>query len=151
MADLLERLEKATGPDTALDAAIVAELHDSIVKPYPPTDDFGPKNRWQFWSRDGKHFLSNESKWPVLPYTASFDAALTLIPKNWSGWMVADTNMSEAWNHAEARVSLNSCNNLLVARGATPVIALCIAILKARELKIKMKPDIGLGTDDAGD
>lgn len=83
MKDLIERLKLAVKPDPSLDAAIVAELHQAIVRPYPPTDDFGPKARWQFWSRDGAHFLANESKWPVLPYTKSIEAALTLMQEGY--------------------------------------------------------------------
>lgn len=80
-AELIAKLEALSGPDREIDAAIVASLNNAIVKRYPPTDDFGPKNRWQFWSEDGKHFLGSEGKYPVPPYTASLDATIALVER----------------------------------------------------------------------
>lgn len=95
---LAERCEKASGPDRELDAAIVAAMNNAIVKPYPPTDDFGPKDRWQFWSRDGAHFLGSEGKFPVKPVTASLDAAMTLVPESALAWNCGvSTGGNSAW------------------------------------------------------
>lgn len=78
---LLDRLKAVTGPDEELDVAITAWMHNASYKRYPPTDDFGPKNRWQFWSKDGAHFLGSEHKIKVQPLTASVDAALALVER----------------------------------------------------------------------
>lgn len=81
LSELLERVEACTGPDREIDAEIVAWLNNASVRRYPPTDDFGPRDRWQFWSLDGAHFLGSEGKFPVPPLTASIDAALALVEK----------------------------------------------------------------------
>jgi len=72
---LRDALTPLTGPSRDVDAMIVATLNNAIVKPYPVTDDFGPRNKWQFWSIDGKHFLGSESRFPVPAYTRSLDEA----------------------------------------------------------------------------
>lgn len=77
LLDLADRVE-AVKPSERVDAAIVAALNNAIVKKYPPSTDFGPSARWQFWSKDGEHFLGNESKYPILSYTTSLDAAQAL-------------------------------------------------------------------------
>lgn len=84
--EVVERLEKGEGADRELDAEIVALLNDCIVKRYPPTDDFGPKATWQFWSNDGKHFIGSDSHSPTSKFfvpklTASLDAAISLVEK----------------------------------------------------------------------
>lgn len=86
IASLILRIEDAKGADREIDVEIVAHLNKATVRPYPPTDDFGPRDRWQFWSRDGEHFLGSESKYPVPAYTASVDAALALVERCLPGW-----------------------------------------------------------------
>ena len=135
-ADLIAALEKAERPSEELDVQIVAFLHNAIVKRYPPTDDFGPKNRWQFWSRDGAHFLGSEYKFKVLNYTASLDAALSLVPKGlgyqldnfshqkWCG-LTEDHQNAEGTGHTGPKVS--------AAIAKTLPTAICIAALRAKE------------------
>lgn len=124
MNDLIERLEKATGPDRELDLAIgeaVGEANHS-----------GPAHHRPFreWA---KH------------YTASIDAALTLVPEGW--WMTLDRYVISdepepspmAW-----RAWLRKIEGDLDGDGPvyhrkhfspapTPAIALCIAAMKARQ------------------
>jgi len=127
--NLLTRLETESGE--GIDADIVAFLHDAIAKRYPPTDDYGPKDRWQFWSEDEKHFLGNEAKWPIVPYTSSVDAALTLVgegalyrlTKNKNGLFTATIQCGEVgpnfiYEEADAH---------------TPQNAICIVALKVME------------------
>lgn len=83
-SDIIDRLEKADGPSRELDAQITASLNSAVLKPYPQTDDYGPKAKWQFWSMDGAHFLGNENKFAVEPVTSSIDAAVAMCE-----WMVA--------------------------------------------------------------
>lgn len=64
-----------------LDAEITALVNDAIVKPYPPTDDYGPRNRWQFYSVDGKHFLGSEHRITILPYSTDLTSAISLLKK----------------------------------------------------------------------
>ena len=81
IAELIGRLKKATSGSEALEAEIAAFRNNAIVKPYPPSDDFGPHDHWQFWSLDGLHFLGNESRAPfkLSPWTRSIDAASGLL------------------------------------------------------------------------
>ncbi len=142
-SDLLTRLEAASGGDRELDALVVARQNNALLKPYPPATDFGPSAKWQFWSLDGKHFLGNESKFPVPPLTASMDAVRALARKHgfyinseprfhidgervdfvsyalrprWSDWGPDD----EWFDRGEGR-------------HADQVISACIALLKALE------------------
>ncbi len=88
MGDLkavLSALQGAKGGDREVDALIVAALGRMTVKRYPPSDDFGPHDRWQFWSRDGEHFLGSEGRFPVPAYTASVDTALALVAEKLPG------------------------------------------------------------------
>lgn len=96
MKDLIERLEKATGPDRELDDAI------RVACGFPPKP----------WN-----------------YTASLDAALTLVPARaqWTleqdaAWvrMLSDDDVDEFQGHLFGR------------EGNCTAIALCIAALKAR-------------------
>lgn len=136
MADLnkiIERLEKATGPDRELDALIVAELHDATMRPYPPSDDFGPHDKWQFWTHDGKHFLGSEAEFPVPAYTSSVDAALTLVPDGLP-WMV---RRSQPWDAAHPYCAAyvqtaEHDEHSSLTKATTAARALCIAALKAR-------------------
>ncbi len=111
--DLIARLEAAEGPDRGLDAEIARlkgyEVHDKL---------------WvRVTSYDGheKGALS-----PLPHYTASIDAALTLVPEGW-GWSFGQTPTDEGVEY-HAQVNWEP-----IVAGGTPAIALCIAALKARE------------------
>lgn len=131
MTDLLTRLENAKEGSRELDALIVAELNDAMVTPYPPRADYGPGNQWQFWSRDGKHFLGNESapRFKIPHYTTSLDAALTLVPGGDWHWQVRQDPSC----YRAAMIS-GKIPDIKFVRGAapTPALALCIAALRAR-------------------
>jgi hypothetical protein len=88
--ELYHDLATAPAGSDALDVRIVAFFGNAIVKPYPPTDDFGPRDKWQFWSEDGHHFLGNEHKIKIPPLTRSVDAVLTAITELPNGWRVRD-------------------------------------------------------------
>ena len=62
------------------------------------------------------------------PYTASIDAALTLVPEGWI-WDVSSSGC--AWIMRDGD---SVCDSQIVISGIeNPIIALCIAALKARE------------------
>lgn len=92
-ADLIARLEKLSGPDRELDALI--------------------------WLRIPK-IVTND---PVPAYTASIDAALTLVEEGSTWDLCFDEFMLACVGPGDT-----------ASRGATPAIALCIAALKARAL-----------------
>jgi hypothetical protein len=128
---LAERCEAATGPDWKLDGLIADELSD--------WENLG--GHWE------QHKVSGERRrtsYPPAPlYTASIDAAMTLVPEGWAvgsleWWPMrsrgagitlletgsiggADWHGYDALFHADAR-----------ARAATPALALCAAALRAR-------------------
>lgn len=110
LADIIARLEKATGPDEAIDA----EVWCVVYAPDVVAIDHG-------------------AKFP--PYTTSIDAALTLVPNQpWIGpWSILSRGNS--WE-AEIGAGFHPRDVGYESRAksnATPAIALCIAALKARQ------------------
>lgn len=126
--ELIARLEAASGPERELDAAIVAELNNATVRRYPPTDDFGPRDRWQFWSRDGAHFLGSEGKFKVPAYTASLDAALSLVPEGWAFQLLYEPDATKG----QQALVWPPGKSMPLSSAPTPALALCIASLRAR-------------------
>jgi hypothetical protein len=133
---LAERCEKATVADPQIDAEIVALLSDASVLPYPPATDFGPHDRWQFWSIDGKHFLGNERKFRVTPITASIDAITALIERELPGSDIIIRlvrNPSTNWpGKFSARIEpTGPCDLDIVCRAETQALALCAAFCRS--------------------
>lgn len=118
-SELIAALERATGPNYDLDALI----WNAIGRPDTRTHDGTPC---------------------VLTYTASIDAAMTLVPEGWaieriqiwpgqrpyvSLWECGQDRDGKWWHSAGAKKN----HQRLDVDGATPAIALCIAALKAME------------------
>jgi hypothetical protein len=106
---LAERVEKAEVPDRELDVAIVRALHPGIG-PYEP-HCVGEEPI--FWHDPYRKTLCPK-------FTASVDAALTLVPDGY-GW-----NVQGNTNVFHALVSSYPGN------ARTPALALCAAALRAR-------------------
>lgn len=109
-AELIERLEAATGPDPLLDAAIGEHLGLTPAS---------------FRFKDGDQV----SMWPN--FTGSVDAAMTLVPAGW--WVQHIGQNLKGWG---VRIETQGCsipNSMAIPRLATPALALCIAALKAGE------------------
>jgi hypothetical protein len=102
MKDLIERLEKATGPSYELSQDIGRAL--------------GLRQRYE-------HPGSENLSWPH--YTYSLDAALTLVPEG-HDWIVASVNGQVGGTPYAC------CGSETAHYGETPVLSLCIAALKAR-------------------
>jgi hypothetical protein len=102
---LADRCEQAAGPDRVLDA----EITKSFI-PRDATHVARSRYGWSFIIAQEFEWLENQ------PYTASLDAAVTLVPEGW-GWLI----MGNA-----AKVGR------LPSRGATSPLALCAAALQAR-------------------
>lgn len=135
LSDLIERLEKATGPSMELNGLIwlavpfdekcseCGEMHGRHPQHHwaeGGTVD-GP-DKWLTWyQRDGLHFTPR--------YTHSIDSALRLVPKgmDWSLYRM-DEGDPEEWFNAQVG---EHCAEVR----STAAIALCIAALKARESK----------------
>ena len=110
---LIERLEAATGPDRELDAAILVAV--------------GGKRRFDDWWI-GYRFIGREAS----AFTASIDAALTLVPEGWD-YVIAspgvDENHPDEWCINMARHPDDESNFTFAP---TPALAICIAALKAK-------------------
>ena len=117
MGGLIERLEAASGPDRELDEAIADALFPA--EPFVQLADAPPGTGFRAWRQDG-HVQS------ALRYTASIDAALTLVPEGWAKNVIDCDN-------GDALVELWTDTLSSAARAKTWPIALCLAALKARE------------------
>lgn len=111
LQELIERLEKATGLDRELDALIGAFVDAAPIKRVSPGSEWSKTVEWLEY----------------LPYTASLDAALTLVPEGWE-WQIGGDVPSES---GEAHV-FGKGDDIHTAFVDSPAIALCIAALKAR-------------------
>lgn len=82
---LLARVLEGTGPDRELDAEIEACLTGRVTHPRNPGWTFEKQDaEWKLARLADSPFISQASR-PAPPYTASLDAALTLVPEGW-GW-----------------------------------------------------------------
>lgn len=137
MKDLIERLENAMGPDREIDLATHVAIYPDgdIAKLMQFRRGFDHKEgmAWDIhhggsvcfekWTADGR--CPYNGGYPLPAYTASFDAALTLVPEGWI-WDVASSGA--AWIMPPDDLE----GQLVVGGIENPVIALCIAALKAR-------------------
>lgn len=114
MRDLIARLESATGPDRKLDDAILETV--GLVW----REDFF------VWSQTGARYRGQVN------FTASLDAALALVP-NGMAWSVTDRR-AEGYGSPGSYASVWRMNQLVGRQcpHELPIIALCIAALRAR-------------------
>lgn len=115
-AELIKRLEAATGPDLELDAEIamsagLAERRNDFVYVMHPVEG------------------STHDLWLNVPYTASIDAALTLVPEGWRIWQMVRPASGEPWT-VQAVPAVGGWAKEGDHRELP--IALCIAALRAR-------------------
>lgn len=123
--ELIARLEKVTGPDREIDAQIamlVGAVPEGAMRPSAAEDI-------------GTFATSAYGFWTCKDYTASIDAALTLVPGTmW--WLVGagQTRPDEPLHGAQIRKPRFPGGGVVVgeAEHQCQAIALCIAALKAR-------------------
>ncbi len=122
MDDLIARLEAATGPDRELDVVIdMAQLNLRGDPATPVYYDGYDKGNW----RDTVGLLRTSPA-----YTASIDAALTLVPEGWT------RDVDATAPEMGIAVALHGPNEKrVVGDHENEPIATCIAALKARENK----------------
>lgn len=147
MRELIERLEKAAGPDRELDAEIAAHLQivpefdRSIIRQdvtlrFVPND--GGIGRVRVYCSASPLPLHGRA---VPSYTSSLDSALSLVPEGcfWSCGGPDNTLITRPKPWAEIWQGKAS---EWKGEGATPAIALVIAALKAR---LQMSPEVKAG------
>jgi hypothetical protein len=120
MRDLIERLEKAEGPDRALGDEVLFACGWGCEEA-----GFGP-DTYLVWSTPDESDTFRDGDQPNP--TSSIDAALTLVPEG-HDWLVS-MGVGEP---ALAAVALATSVRNSEAEAPSPAIALCIAALKARE------------------
>lgn len=116
--ELIARIEAASGPCIGLDADIEVATGKWSEHHY---------EAWQRYQECGE--AVNPPMWvPVNPnrYTASIDAALTLVPEGHDKWAVSGRNAAVVQSNSKAVTHTNW------TYAATPALALCAAALKAR-------------------
>lgn len=120
---LVERIEAATGPCIMLD-------RDIALAVYPGAKSIDQDVRISVWDGNGR------TKVNVKPYTASLDAALSLVPAecrfNLNKRPFAD-GRADGY-HAQVWYSryYATADDMPNAWAATPALALCAAALRAR-------------------
>jgi hypothetical protein len=108
MKELIERLERATGPDQELDLAIATACQIDCLQ-----------------------YVGEECSGVAFPdhYTSSLDAALSLVPEGLSWAIKSPGFQSLSKRH---RVHLETGDDEWLADGWTAPVAVCLAALKAR-------------------
>lgn len=123
LEDLISRLEKAEAGSPALDREINRVLSPDHTKPW-----MGPG----YWYDDSTQPGQNER---YRPYTTSIDAALTLVPDEWTAWEVASRGGKRKFRAEVSRLrdpSDYGSEEGEYGHASTPALAICIAALKAR-------------------
>lgn len=135
LAELIARLEKATGPDPKLDVQIAFAIGWRAEE--WPEDGRGPMGTWRPPPPHGCDWDALWTSWLwTMPdgsravlrdrlFTASLDAALTLVPqgKEW-----------EMYGYEPLARIYYAGSKYVDGRAATPALALCIAALRASEV-----------------
>jgi len=123
MLELADACEKATGPDRELDARIACAVKFRDLRPARP-DDF-----------DGKYGFSPgnikvETGFLMADrYTASIDAALTLVPDGYE-WLL-EGEETERHYPPSPWLYKAEVGSIATGEGSTPALALCAAALRA--------------------
>lgn len=119
MSDLLslaERCEQATGPELAIDEEIAAALAGAVREV----------------QRDGHTAYHCGTRWvsigTVAAYTASLDAAMTLVPEGWHLYLTHE--MTEQFGFKWFAQFAETAE--APAMSDHPALALCAAALRAR-------------------
>jgi hypothetical protein len=121
LIELAERCEKATGPDRELDAEIACHApicQADYVRSASPANRRGMVTR--HFNGGGRGTFVCDS------YTASLDAAMTLVPEG------AELVTLVLINSAGRMPSAGIDGGEHISHAATPALALCAAALRAR-------------------
>lgn len=125
LAEIIERLEKASGPSLSLDITIC----QAVILP-SITEWMG--SPIEGWFGQGLVFGCNTANgyrhlevYRCPNFTSSIDVALILVPEGWD-WDVSCFPAAWAWPNG-------STENIQYVEAATPPLAICAVALRARE------------------
>lgn len=127
--ELIARLKAATGPDRELDAEIACLTKFPSLRPAKP-DDFDGEYGYSKGNVKAEHGFLQADR-----YTASIDAALTLVPEGEGHWpwvQISTVNPTNPASGAEAVIYVAGTKSFM-GKAAIPAIATAIAALKAQE------------------
>ena len=145
IAKLIEQLDTAAEPSRWIDAKIDAVFRIGALK----MQGDGQGYEWA-WSNFPQWAAHKQARgmcgvqhdngdlgliWDSMQFTASLDAALVLFNASMPGWTIARISQDDRkeW-HVELRKGfLTSYSTVQLSGAKTPAIALCIAILKAKQ------------------
>lgn len=117
---LAERVEKAAGPDRELEVVI----HEAVTT-------FPARRAGVGWPDENALVVPAFPGWVLLPaYTASLDAAMSLLPEGWGG----NVNWPIGRNHGPYEANLGSPQMspaFVTVVGKLPAVALTAAALRA--------------------
>lgn len=143
LSDLIERVEKASGPDREIDLAIHLALCPdgdiARITKYHRGLDQKEGFSWDLWrgSVVFEQYIAGRCPYNggyvLLTYTASIDAALTLVPDSYP-WTLGQNIHHRHWT---ANISEFGPDQEIRSRGmgshqSCAALALCAAALKAR-------------------
>lgn len=140
MKELIEQLEKCSGPDRAIDAAIHWTVNRAQAETVYWNAACGlPKNLPADFIPSGLGAMAVMLASPA--FTRSIDAALTLVPQGWT-WSLTHAFAIDAYLTFHKEGSLRGVENEVEVHDAQSApLALCIASLKARMKTLAATPE----------
>ena len=130
LMDLAERVEAATGPDRELDALIEIEVVGFPERAFQQKNAMRPRGAAPI---DRMEWLMS---WGVLRFTASIDAAITLIPEGWVRAVDATAPEMgidvELWPEGQSQEHVKGTNE-------REALATCAAALRARSSQLLLE------------
>lgn len=144
LIELATQCEAATGPDRELDCLIACRVNDIepkwqgkllIAGEAGVIGSIDPGNHQRNFSCNRKA----DGPGSILAYTASLDAAMTLVPEG-HGWLAGWGQVTVAEPMGGAKITRHdrfigyseNYDTIADGEGATPALALCAAALRAR-------------------
>lgn len=132
---LAERVEALSVGDRSLDAkialAVLPEFAGWIEHPANNGNQYGElapsRELFHEWLiHNGEPCLQ-----AVASYTASLDAAMTLVPEGWTAIEMRSRNAMARWVVEISKLRGDNTEHLIQGHAATPTLALCAAALRA--------------------
>lgn len=144
MQNLIDRLSELEAPDREVDAQIYIHFIEPTWHTSPKDPGAVAANKKAFWPEGKIRYFTSTSRTAPL-YTGSLDAAIALAARVLPGWgweIASNTNHiknclnpeygNPVGKHPHWAAVANQSSRKFVD-GATPAIALCIALLRAKE------------------